>query len=400
MKGDTNLQNHSVELLENGEEFYEQAFAAIRAAESEVLLETFIWFFDDVGKQLLAALEAAVRNGASVDVTVDGYGTADIPDEYRDKLEGLGIRLHIFDPTPRLLGWRTKWVGRLHRKLLAIDGKTAFVGGINYSDEHVVANGPDSKQDYAVMLKGPVASEIRDFMRTVVDNGLGYRRTPRWRHFRKLPDDWRNAQRKHKVQFITRNNADRQDDIERYYLMSIRSAKHEIVIANAYFFPSYRMLRHLRRAVRRGVRTKLILQGNPDMEYARTAASTLYDYLLDAGVEVYEYQERPLHAKVAVFDSEWSTVGSSNLDPLSFSLNLEANLFIFDSDFGSELRGRVDGLLKNSRRLTRDEVPRQNGWRHIVRVAAFHVARRFPRWLRRYPGYHQHFGELPPAQKA
>lgn len=398
---ETLLEQHEVELLENGEEYYERAFDAIRQARSEVLLETFIWFWDGVGKKLIDALESAAKNGANIDVTVDGWGSVELPQECLDKLSDLGIRLHIFDPTPKVLGWRTRWVGRLHRKLLVVDGEVAFVGGINYSDDHVISNGPESKQDFAVKVQGPVVDEIRSFMRTVVNNGLGYRQRSRWRRrFRRLPAPWRDASREHSVEFVTRDNADRQNEIERYYLMSIRAARDEIVIANAYFFPSYRMLRNLRKAVNRGVRVVLILQGNPDMEYARTAASTLYDYLIDAGVELYEYVERPLHAKVAVFDAEWSTVGSSNLDPLSFALNLEANLFIHDKSFGQTLRSKLDQLLAHCEQVTREKVPKQIGWRHLVRVIAFHIARRFPRWLRRFPGYEQQFGDLPAAREA
>ncbi len=385
------MHAHQVELLENGREFFTRAFEVIAGARREVLLETFIWFWDDVGKGLIDALEAAAKNGASIDVTVDGFGTVDLPPECLDRLKRLGIRLHIFDPTPRFFGWRPKWIGRLHRKLLVVDGETAFVGGINYADDHVVENGPHAKQDYAVLVRGPVVAEIRHFMRTVVDNGLGYVQRSRWSRFRRLPVAWRDLGHEQKVLFVTRNNADRQDDIERYYLMSLRSSEQEIAIANAYFFPSYRMLRHMRKAVERGVRVILILQGNPDMAYARTAASTLYDYLLDADVELYEFLERPLHGKIAVFDREWSTIGSSNLDPLSFSLNLEANLFILDRDFGRELRGRIDTLLAKSKRITREDIPQQTGWRHLVRILAFHVARRFPRWLKRFPGYRQQF---------
>jgi cardiolipin synthase len=397
MNSETTTQNHRIELLENGKAFYEHAFAAIRGAKNEVLLETFIWFWDDVGKELLDALETAARNGAAIDVTIDGWGTVALPDECHSRLSDLGIHLHVFDPTPQVLGWRPKFVGRMHRKLLVVDNETAFVGGINYGDDHVVENGPESKQDYAVMVQGPVVSEIREFMRNSISNGLGYSKKSRWRRSRHLPDTWQQATRKHKVLFVTRDNADHQNDIERFYLMSIRSAKHEIAIANAYFFPSYRMLRHLRKAVARGVCVKLILQGNPDMDYARAAATTLYDYLLDAGVELYEFVERPLHGKIAVFDDEWSTVGSSNLDPLSFSLNLESNLFIFDATFGKQLRERIGYLLQNSERVQRSDIPKQTGWRHLVRMAAFHISRHYPRWLQKFPGYKQEVIDDPQA---
>ena len=389
---------HELELLENGREYYDSAFAAIREARREVMLETFIWFWDDVGKHMMDALEVAASNGATVDITVDGFGTPDLPEECLRRMSEFGIKLHIFDPSPRIFGMRPKWVGRMHRKLVVVDNDVAFVGGINYSDDHLIADGPMAKQDYAVRVRGPVVREIRHYVRRSIDNGLGYLRKPRWPKYRRLPADWRDEVPENAVIFVSRDNADHQDDIERYYLMSIRAAKQEIVIANAYFFPSYRMLRHMRKSVRRGVRVILILQGKPDVEYARAAASTLYDYLLNAGVELYEFTERPFHGKIAVFDGEWSTIGSSNLDPLSFSLNLEANLFVRDHDFGSTMRAKMDKLLASSERITRQQIPKQTGWRHLLRIMAFHIARRFPHWLKRLPGYRQEFDDDKPSR--
>ena len=138
------------------------------------------------------------------------------------------------------------------------------------------------------------------------------------------------------------------NDIERHYRAAIRSARERIVIANAYFFPGYRLIKELRRAARRGVDVRLILQGEPDMPIVKTAASMLYHHLLHAGVRIYEYCERPLHGKVALMDDRWSTVGSSNLDPLSLSLNLEANVVVRDAAFNALLYERLDHLMQHS----------------------------------------------------
>src|SRR5690606_13315893 len=126
--------------------------------------------------------------------------------------------------------------------------------------------------------------------------------------------------------FTLRDNNHNKHNIERHYLRAIRSAKKRIVIANAYFFPGYTMLHALRNAARRGVKVILILQGQPDMPWVRLLSSLLYGYLVNGGVTIYEYCKRPLHGKVALVDDHWVTVGSSNLDPLSLALNLEANL--------------------------------------------------------------------------
>src|SRR4029453_1234095 len=141
--------------------------------------------------------------------------------------------------------------------------------------------------------------------------------------------------------FVYRDNRDHRNDIERQYRGAIRSARREVTIAMAYFFPGYRLLKTLRHAPRRGVRVRLILQGPPDMPIVKTAAELLHSQLIQAGVEIHEYCKRPLHGKGAVIDDDWATVGSSNLDPLSLALNLEANVVIRDSAFNAVLNSRL-----------------------------------------------------------
>jgi cardiolipin synthase len=170
------------------------------------------------------------------------------------------------------------------------------------------------------------------------------------------------------------------------YRVALRNAQREVVIACAYFFPGYRFIRALTRAARRGVRVRLILQGRPDIPISALAASVLYDVLLAAGIEVYHYVERPLHAKVAVVDERWATVGSSNLDPTSLGLNLEANVVVLDAAFADALRGSLERLLAHSCERVCYEVPRKSFLRRLVLMVLYHVTRRMPwwgRWLRR-----------------
>ncbi|WP_143807655.1 cardiolipin synthase ClsB, partial [Pantoea septica] len=181
------------------------------------------------------------------------------------------------------------------------------------------------------------------------------------------------------VLFVYRDNDDHRDDIEKHYLDMLRTAKEDVIIANAYFFPGYRLLREMRSAAQRGVRVRLIVQGEPDMPIVKVGAELLYNYLVDAGVEVYEYIRRPLHGKVAVQDRQWATVGSSNLDPLSLSLNLEANLIIYDRDFNQTLRDNLEQLLaKDCQRVQEDRLPPRNWWQLTKSVVVFHFLRHFP----------------------
>jgi cardiolipin synthase len=195
--------------------------------------------------------------------------------------------------------------------------------------------------------------------------------------------------------FVTRDNRKHTNDIERHYRAAIRTARQRVVIANAYFFPGYRLLREMRHAARRGVDVRLILQGEPDMAIVKTAASMLYHHLLDAGVRIYEYCERPLHGKVAVIDDEWATVGSSNLDPLSLSLNLEANVVIRDRAFNQELGGRLDTLMQNScKPIEREDLVESTWWRKLRSYFVFHLLRRYPAWAGWLPA---HAPRLTPA---
>ncbi|MDM0111730.1 cardiolipin synthase ClsB [Variovorax sp. J22R133] len=374
-------QGNRVELLENGEEFYPRVFECIANAEREVIIETFILFEDKVGTGLRDALVAAAQRGVRIDLMVDGFGSPDLSPAYISSLTSVGVKVRVFDPGTNLFGQRLNVFRRMHRKIVVVDGVTAFVGGINYSEDHLRDFGPKAKQDYAVQLTGPIVAQIHRFvLHAVAVGGKG----AQW--FRKrvraiedvVPNDAAgNAQ----VLLVSRDNRRHTNDIERHYRAAIRTARHRIVIANAYFFPGYRLIKELRRAARRGVDVRLILQGEPDMPIVKTAASMLYHHLVHAGVKIYEYCDRPLHGKVALVDDNWSTVGSSNLDPLSLSLNLEANVIVRDEAFNTLLSERLDRLMCHScSQIKVEELTEWSGWRLVRSFFIFHLLRWYPSW--------------------
>lgn len=155
-------------LLENGEAYFPAVRAAVDAAAREVLIETFILFDDAVGRDLQRTLIAAAGRGVSVDILADGYGSDELSEEFLAALTGAGVRVHLFDPRPRLLGVRTNLFRRMHRKIVAVDGTCAFVGGINFSADHLPDYGPEAKQDYAVRVEGPLAADIADYARAAL----------------------------------------------------------------------------------------------------------------------------------------------------------------------------------------------------------------------------------------
>jgi cardiolipin synthase len=394
------IAGNDIRLLENGEGFFPRVFECIAQAKQEVLLETFILFEDKVGVQLRQALMAAAARGVQVDVTIDGFGSPDLSDDFIQGLRDAGVRIHVFDPGKRLLGWRWNVLRRMHRKIVVIDGALAFVGGINFSADHLADFGPTAKQDYSVEIRGPLVAEIHRFTHTALAQGQRYQRQRQWWRSRKqLRSHPENLPRvgSASAMLVVRDNGEHRSDIERHYRIAIRSARERVVIANAYFFPGYRFMKELRRAARRGVDVRLILQGQPDMPIVKTAASMLYHQLLGAGVRIYEYCERPLHGKVALMDDEWSTVGSSNLDPLSLALNLEANVIIRDREFNRHLYQRLEHLMRHScKQVEADELGEARGWPLVRSFFAYHFTRRYPAWASWLP---RHVPRLLPASR-
>lgn len=366
-------EGNDVQLLVNGEEFFPEVYDCIRAATKEILLETFIIFDDKVGRELKAALLDAAGRGVHIDITVDGYGTADLNSEFIAQMTQAGIRMHMFDPRPRLLGMRTNLFRRLHRKIIVIDGEIGFIGGINFGADHLADYGPMAKQDYAVKVRGPIVADIhRAALAILVRSPAVGAELPAVKPVVRHVGNVR-------MLMAIRDNERHRTDIEDQYIAAIRSASYRLVLANAYFFPGYRILRELRNAARRGVKVTLILQGQPDMPWAQRCSSLLYDYLVRDGVTIREYCERPLHAKVALVDREWCTVGSSNLDPLSLSLNLEANLFIRDAALNQQLFENLTRLGEEQcQPVTTRIVARGFWWRAPLISLSFHVIRKFP----------------------
>ncbi|SFM29541.1 cardiolipin synthase ClsB [Variovorax sp. OV329] len=391
------VPGNEIHLLENGEAFYPRVFECIAKAEREVIIETFILFEDEVGLQLRDVLVEAAGRGVRVDLMVDGFGSPNLSDDFVLSLTRVGVKLRVFDPGRQVWGQRINLIRRMHRKIIVIDGHRAFVGGINFSHDHIRSFGPMAKQDYAVEVVGPVVPQIHRFVLRAIALG---KKAPGWFRHRvrdfEPPSALEDVRGSAEVMFVSRDNRRHPEDIERHYRAAIRSARHRIVIANAYFFPGYRLIKEMRRAARRGVDVRLILQGEPDMPIVKTAASMLYHHLLHAGVKIYEYCERPLHGKVALVDDSWSTVGSSNLDPLSLSLNLEANVIIRDKAFNSALMERLDHLMcKACKKIDTAELSEWSGWRLVRSFFVFHFLRWYPRWASWLP---RHAPRLQPAE--
>jgi cardiolipin synthase A/B len=228
------IPGNDIRLLENGEEFFPRVFSCIAEAKEEVLIETFILFEDKVGLQLQQVMIEAARRGVQIDVTVDGFGSPDLSEKFIDELAQAGVRIHVFDPGKRLLGWRWNMLRRMHRKIVVVDGQVAFVGGINYSADHLADFGPLAKQDYSVEIHGPLVAEIHRFAVAALAQGLraqSRRQWWRWRpRVRSRPEDLPRAGTA-SAMLVVRDNGSHRNDIERHYRIAIRVARSRVVIA-------------------------------------------------------------------------------------------------------------------------------------------------------------------------
>ena len=291
------------------------------------------------------ALRRAAARGVKVHVVLDGYGSAELPQQWVDELRAAGVWVQWFrrEISPFTLKRnRHRRLRRMHRKMAVMDGEVAFVGGINIINDIPKRGGLSSPQlDYAVRVQGAMAGEIQATMRHLwgVVTWVNFRR----RGNKKVWADL--VAKRHSttpdIALVLRDNVRHRREIERAYLMAMAAAQHEIIIANAYFLPGRAFRRVLIRSAKRGVRVVLLLQGKIEYWIQHYATHALYDRLLAAGIEIYEYQASYLHAKVAIVDGQWATVGSSNIDPYSLLLAREANLAIRDAGFANELRASL-----------------------------------------------------------
>lgn len=335
-------------LLRNGEQYFPALVSAIDAAAREIFLETYIFADDETGSLIADALARAAARGVSTRLLIDGFGGKDFPPRFRSNMSDAGVRILIF--RPQVSPWppwrqRTR-LRRMHRKMACVDGAVAFVGGINIIDDYHTPGHTPPRYDYAVRIEGPLAAKVRAeasrLWSRVSWATLG-RRWPGWRALHRdadrqgpgipaaLPEGQSAA-------LVVRDNLRYRRDIELAYLERIDAAREDIIIACAYFFPGRRFRLALAAAARRGVRVNLLLQGKVEYALLHYASRALYGRLLGAGVRIYEYHRSFLHAKVAVFDGDAACVGSSNIDPMSLLLAREANVFVRDRRFASELR--------------------------------------------------------------
>jgi cardiolipin synthase A/B len=346
MRSVTYVAANDVTLLESGTAFFPALVAAIDAARYDILFETYIWAEDAVGDQVRDALIRAAQRGVKVRVIVDWFGTGHrVATRLSVAFAESNVHYRIFN------AWFRRGIARSHRKIAVVDREVAFVGGININDDMFCDYDPKKplpapRWDFAVEVRGPLVATIHHEAQAQwarVGHMNIIRRLGLFREMRRQPLGL--GERPMQAAFVVRDNLRNRRTIQRAYLQALGRAKRSVLIANPYFAPGRKLREALAQAAQRGVDVRLLI-GVGEFHLQDMVAHSFYPKLLAAGVKVYEYHKTQLHAKVAVVDDDWATVGSSNYDALSLFINQEANVVVRDPVFAGTVRRHVErGIL-------------------------------------------------------
>jgi cardiolipin synthase A/B len=337
--------NRAQELL-NGDQIFPAMLAAIRGAERSITFETYIYWSGDIGREFATALADRARAGVKVHVLLDWVGSAKIDEALLQQMQSAGVDVRKFHKP----AWYNlaRLNNRTHRKILVVDGKTGFTGGVGIAPKWT-GSGQDAEhwRDSHFLIKGPVVAQMQAVF---MDNWLkvtGYVMHGE-AYFPALP-----AVGKSDAQVFSSSPSGGSESMQLMYHLSITAAARSIDLSSAYFVPDDLTSKTLKQALERGVKIRIITPGEIiDTETVRAASRGRWGPLLQAGAEIYEYQPTMYHCKVMIVDSLLVSVGSTNFDNRSFRLNDEANLNIFDTTFAGRQTQVFEEDLRRAKRVT------------------------------------------------
>jgi cardiolipin synthase len=355
------IAGNKVTLLFDGPATMREMIAAVRAATSSINLETYIFDQDPIGIQFADLLIEKQRQGVTVNVMYDAVGTLGTPQAFYDRMKAGGIKMLAFNPVnPAKAKGKWELNNRDHRKILVVDGKVAFTGGINISSTYANSSlfrtrykpGKDDAKvgwrDTHIKIEGPAVATLQyAFVKNWVNQDAAD--LPALNYFPPL------APAGDKMLRVLATDPTADSDIYKSLMVAINEAKKSIYITSAYFVPDQQIVDALRDAARRGVDVKLVLPGVSDHGLVMHAGRAFYEQLLAGGVRIFQLQVAVLHAKTAVIDSAWSTIGSANIDRRSFIHNYELNVVIIDPGFGRDMESAFNEDLRDSKEVTLEQ---------------------------------------------
>ncbi len=348
-------RGNAVDLLIDGDQIFDAMFATIAAARRSIFLETYILEADGPGERLAELLAHKSEQGVDVRLIFDSLGSFSTERAYFDVLAARGVRVCEFNPV-RPWHRRFRWIfnQRTHRKLLVVDREVAFIGGVNFSSVHSGGSVRGRKaaqaqcpwRDTHARLRGPIVADLQAlFLEHWVEQG-GSAIAPASGPIREPGAAW--------LALAASAAGSRRNALYRAVLATLRTATQRVLITTAYFVPTRRLVRELRRTAERGVQVALMIPSGSDSWSAAHAGRSRYGELLASGVEIYEHCTSMLHAKTIVIDDDWCSVGSSNMDWRSLLHNAEANVIALDPRLAEELAQHFERDAASCERITVD----------------------------------------------
>lgn len=340
---DTNPQIAT--LVHSGDDYFSRLERIILETKNEIHLQTYIFDYDETGKRIISALKVAASKNVKIRILLDGFGSLSFPTEIIDTLSKTGIDIRIFSS---FFSANSFYIGRrLHHKIVVADSKVALIGGINIADKYQGTENAAPWLDYAVEINDEnIAKSLQELLGDIYFKKRIIRR-------KKIETTYENGPI-NSISVLQNDWLKRKNEIFKAYIKTIVNAKKEIIIVNSYFLPGKKLINSLIKASQNGVKIKIILPGISDVPMARRASCHLYAKLLRYNIELYEWKKSVLHGKTAVIDSNWTTIGSFNLNNLSSFASIEMNVAIESEEFVKDYSEHLMKIITQCDKITPD----------------------------------------------
>lgn len=342
----------------------------IQQAERNIHLQTYIFDDDETGNMVADALKKAAERGVEVYMLLDGYASRALSDVFSEELKRAGIQFRFFEPL--LKSERFYFGRRLHHKLLVVDQQLALVGGINISNRYNDLPGQKAWLDWAVFTEGEASQELFKvcvnlwFKSSVLAKAMLRRSPPRI-----FPVIWDCPVRVRRNDWVRKLN-----QISGSYINMFKNAEDHVWIMSSYFLPGRQIRRSMGRAIKRGVKVRVILAGASDVPIAKFAERFIYRWLLRSGVDIYEYPRCVLHAKLSCYDAKWVTIGSYNVNNISAYASVELNLDIRKRVFAREVESRIQQIVEDDCiQITSEDLKRYSVFQQLLQWVSYEIYR-------------------------
>jgi cardiolipin synthase len=357
--------SQNIVLLQSGNLFFETLVKLIDEAQKEIHLQTYIFEKDETGLLISTALLKAAARGVNIFLLLDAYGSGKLPADFVAELRQSGIQLKFYGP---IFARGSFHIGRrLHRKVIVFDGNKGIVGGINISNHYNNVNEKKPWLDFAVIIEGNVVYQLRAIC------------IQRWqkKRFRRMPKVEKHLPHANHIRIRQNDWVRRMKQAYSTYRRQIKASRHSLLFVGGYFFPGGRVRHYLRKAVRRGVKIKIVLAAESDVALLRNAVEYLYQWMIRNGIRIYEYQPSNVHGKVLISDKRFVSIGSYDLNNLSNYSNIELNLDIDDAAFALSFQEQMERIIqKDCRLITKEELyKRENLWKRFKHWFCYQIVK-------------------------